>query len=103
MPPNLVAIVQEVGTILDLQGNLVGKIDKNGLPISNDGFLLGTVTQDNDVIANKIKGNIIGKIEKSKPVSFRGKPIGKVLKGYVVDTNGEYVGRIESNFVVQLT
>lgn len=77
------------GQIVNAQGEVIGKVDKDGNAIALDGTRLGRVEK---TIRDQ-QGNIVGSVEQVVR-DAQGNVIGRVVDGKVINAQGEVVGSV---------
>ena len=93
----------ENGKVVDENGNVIGRVDKDGKPVGLDGRSLGSVEKvmlDND--GKLISGDLV---EDSVSVvrDENGEIIGRLVDGKVVNADGEVVGTVVDGQVISNT
>ena len=91
------------GQVVDEEGNVIGRVKKDGSVVSNTGEDMGTVStkilDKVDVVRGK-DGKILGRVVNGKVVDANGKVIGKVnADGSVVSNSGKSMGTVSKEQV----
>lgn len=77
------------GQIINDQGEVIGRVDKDGKAVGLDGQSLGSIEQ---VIRDQ-QGNIVGKVEQVVR-DANGNIIGRIVDGKIVNEKGEVIGKV---------
>ncbi len=91
------------GQVINEKGEVVGKVNKDGSVVGNDGKSLGSVSEqivsNVDVVRDK-DGNVVGRVVNGQVVNAKGDVIGKVnADGSVVGNDGKSLGTVSNESV----
>lgn len=88
-----IGIIGEDGLVRDFNGNIIGRVDSNGMIVDKDGNIIGVAGTGKLILDEN--GNVIGYVDENGiAYDNEGNVIGTMLAdGTVVDANGNVIGK----------